>query len=191
MFSVFNIETLIFKINRIDFSDKINYICDKNGSGKTLFLDSLYFDNKVRIEPHIDKKDIIYLSQHFSFYERIKVEDFVEFFDQINNENLLEKIRKNSYINNFINENFNKTLYHLSGGEFKFLYLILLLFTDKKLYLLDEPFNELDNEKAEYIANLIKDLNKNGKKIIITNHYDLGLFEEKDMKKIRLLDYTV
>lgn len=37
MFSVFNIETLIFKINRIDFSDKINYICDKNGSGKTLF----------------------------------------------------------------------------------------------------------------------------------------------------------
>ncbi len=191
MFSVFNIETLIFKINRIDFSDKINYICDKNGSGKTLFLDSLYFDNKVRIEPHIDKKDIIYLSQHFSFYERIKAEDFVEFFDQINNENLLEKIRKNSYINNFINENFDKTLYHLSGGEFKFLYLILLLFTDKKLYLLDEPFNELDKEKAKYIANLIKDLNKNGKKIIITNHYDLGLFEEKDMKKIRLLDHTV
>ena len=191
MFSVFNIETLIFKINRIDFSDKINYICDKNGSGKTLFLDSLYFDNKVRIEPHIDKKDIIYLSQHFSFYERIKVEDFVEFFDQINNENLLEKIRKNSYINNFINENFDKTLYHLSGGEFKFLYLILLLFTDKKLYLLDEPFNELDKEKAKYIANLIKDLNKNGKKIIITNHYDLGLFEEKDIKKIRLLDHTV
>lgn len=191
MFSVFNIETLIFKINRIDFSDKINYICDKNGSGKTLFLDSLYFDNKVRIEPHIDKKDIIYLSQHFSFYERIKTEDFVEFFDQINNENLLEKIRKNSYINNFINENFDKTLYHLSGGEFKFLYLILLLFTDKKLYLLDEPFNELDKEKAKYIANLIKDLNKNGKKIIITNHYDLGLFEEKDMKKIRLLDHTV
>lgn len=191
MFSVFNIETLIFKINRIDFSDKINYICDKNGSGKTLFLDSLYFDNKVRIEPHIDKKDIIYLNQHFSFYERIKVKDFVEFFDQINNENLLEKIRKNSYINNFINENFNKTLYHLSGGEFKFLYLILLLFTDKKLYLLDEPFNELDKEKAKYIANLIKDLNRNGKKIIITNHYDLGLFEEKDIKKIRLLDHTV
>lgn len=191
MFSVFNIETLIFKINRIDFSDKINYICDKNGSGKTLFLDSLYFDNKVKIEPHIDKKDIIYLSQYFSFYERIKVKDFIEFFDQINNENLLEKIRKNSYINNFINENFNKTLYHLSGGEFKFLYLILLLFTDKKLYLLDEPFNELDKEKAKYIANLIKDLNKNGKKIIITNHYDLGLFEEKDMKKIRLLDHTV
>ena len=186
MFSVFNIETLIFKINRIDFSDKINYICDKNGSGKTLFLDSLYFDDKVRIEPHIDKKDIIYLSQHFSFYERIKVKDFIEFFDQINNENLLEKIRKNSYI-----KNFDKTLYHLSGGEFKFLYLILLLFTDKKLYLLDEPFNELDNEKAKYIANLIKDLNKNGKKIIITNHYDLGLFEEKDMKKIRLLDHTV
>lgn len=191
MFSVFNIETLIFKINRIDFSDKINYICDKNGSGKTLFLDSLYFDNKVRIEPHIDKKDIIYLSQHFSFYERIKVKDFIEFFDQINNENLLEKTRKNSYINNFINENFDKTLYHLSGGEFKFLYLILLLFTDKKLYLLDEPFNELDKEKAKYISNLIKDLNKNGKKIIITNHYDLGLFEEKDMKKIRLLDHTV
>ena len=191
MFSVFNIETLIFKINRIDFSDKINYICDKNGSGKTLFLDGLYFDDKVKIEPHIDKKDIIYLSQLFSFYERIKVKDFIEFFDQINNENLLEKIRKNSYINNFINENFNKTLYHLSGGEFKFLYLILLLFTDKKLYLLDEPFNELDKEKAKYIANLIKDLNKNGKKIIITNHYDLGLFEEKDMKKIRLLDHTV
>lgn len=191
MFSVFNIETLIFKINRIDFSDKINYICDKNGSGKTLFLDSLYFDDKVRIEPHIDKKDIIYLSQHFSFYERINVKDFVEFFDQINNETLLEKIRKNSYIDNFINENFDKTLYHLSGGEFKFLYLILLLFTDKKLYLLDEPFNELDKEKAKYIANLIKDLNKNGKKIIITNHYDLGLFEEKDMKKIRLLDHTV
>lgn len=69
--------------------------------------------------------------------------------------------------------------------------MILLLFTDKKLYLLDEPFNELDKEKAEYIANLIKDLNKNGKKIIITNHYDLGLFEEKDIKKIRLLDHTV
>ena len=143
MFSVFNIETLIFKINRIDFSDKINYICDKNGSGKTLFLDSLYFDNKVKIEPHIDKKDIIYLSQHFSFYERIKVKDFIEFFDQINNENLLEKIRKNSYINNFINENFDKTLYHLSGGEFKFLYLILLLFTDKKLYLLGHSMGSM------------------------------------------------
>ena len=50
----------LLALNRADFEVKdgeLFGVIGQNGSGKTLFLDSLYFDNKVKIEPHIDKKD--------------------------------------------------------------------------------------------------------------------------------------
>ncbi len=41
---------------------------------------------------------------------------------------------------------------------------------DQEILLLDEPFNGLDVDSVENIRNLLKDLNKEGKTIILTSH---------------------
>ena len=46
---------------------------------------------------------------------------------------------------------------YLSGGELRYLEIKLLLHTDCKFILLDEPFNGLDPESCIVIKNLLKD----------------------------------
>ena len=61
----------------------------------------------------------------------------------------------------------NQSLYHLSGGEQRLVALAGVLVLECDLYLLDEPFNEIDSLRQEIIKSIIQE--KSGAFLIATH----------------------
>ena len=71
-----------------------------------------------------------------------------------------------------IEKYFNTKVMHLSSGETKKLELIRLILEKKKLWILDEPYNHLDNLSIDILnQTFIDHINNNGM-IIFTSHFN-------------------
>ena len=64
----------------------------------------------------------------------------------------------------------NEKICNLSGGQKQRVALIRALINDPEIILADEPTGALDNENTENMMNLLKELNKQGKTIVIVTH---------------------
>lgn len=162
-----------------DIPSGITYLKGKNGSGKTIFLDYLCSIRKDKDGNITGNDNLVYLRQNFAMYKRITTSEFIKFVYDIDDVKL-EKFF------NFINEKNlsfdfkkikNTKLGLLSGGERRLLYLLVLLSLDKDIYVLDEPFANLDKETKSEILDLITELNSEGKNFIITNHEESEKFD--------------
>ncbi len=60
---------------------------------------------------------------------------------------------------------------NLSGGQHQRLSLALALVNDPELLFLDEPTTGLDPQSRRQIWNIVKDLKRRGKTIVLTTHY--------------------
>lgn len=63
--------------------------------------------------------------------------------------------------------------YHLSGGQKKKVAFASVLALNPTVYVLDEPFNDLDDEARELFKRIIKNLNGAGKTIIFAGHGEI------------------
>lgn len=69
-------------------------------------------------------------------------------------------------------ENIRKSMTEkISGGQRQRLLLGLALLNDPELLFLDEPTTGLDPQARKHIWEIIRDINKKGKTIILTTHY--------------------
>ena len=148
-------------------------ILGRNGSGKSTLLQivsgliSADF-KRITINKIVKNtnakicQDISYLSQdnfipnHFSVKKAIHLS--IE-------KNSLQAFLEDNLINSIIEKKIN----YLSGGEFRYLEIKLVLENNAKFVLLDEPYNGLSPIAIENINQLILQ-NKNNKGIIITDH---------------------
>lgn len=145
----------------------------RNGSGKSTLLKILFgtlaadskfirIDGKVYNNPYKTKNVLCYLPQHEFIPKHLVIDKAVELYlskpsvDFFLNDSLLTQLRKSKVSN-------------LSGGELRYLEIKLLLNTDSKFVLLDEPFNGVSPLLVEYIKSLIIDSSKT-KGIILTDH---------------------
>ncbi|MCR2043372.1 ATP-binding cassette domain-containing protein [Anaerosalibacter massiliensis] len=71
----------------------------------------------------------------------------------------------------------HQKVYTLSGGEQQRISLARLLMKDCNLILADEPTASLDRRNGEIIIDFLKQINKNGKTVIMVTH-DENLMEE-------------
>lgn len=60
---------------------------------------------------------------------------------------------------------------HISFGVLRYLEISLVLSLDKKYFLLDEPFTALSPVLIEKVIDKIRKMSKNGKGILIADHY--------------------
>ena len=58
----------------------------------------------------------------------------------------------------------------LSGGEFQRLLIARALGLDSKIILLDEPTASVDSETSDKIFNILKEINKKGKTVVVVTH---------------------
>ncbi|WP_258081457.1 ATP-binding cassette domain-containing protein, partial [Enterococcus faecium] len=162
------------------FEEGITYLKGKNGSGKTLLLD--YISGLRSPLPKNSKisnnTSCIYMRQNFTFYSRLTVNEFIHFIEGLTKESK----RNFLYLLNtfFPNINFEKykkkKLGLLSGGERRLIYILSILSIERKWYILDEPFSNLDQETREVLMVIIKTMNKEKKvNFILTAHENIPL----------------
>lgn len=164
-------------------------ILGKSGSGKSTLLNIIgliegdydgdyYFkDNKnVRVNSSKSSKlireEISYIFQSFALIEDESVRDNLKLALKYVNkskdeeENMileaLEKVNMKDHI--------DKIVASLSGGEQQRVALARAILKPSNLILADEPTGSLDEKNKEYVMDVLKDLNKSGKTVLVVTH---------------------
>ncbi|MDP2721381.1 MAG: ATP-binding cassette domain-containing protein [Bacteroidales bacterium] len=148
-------------------------ILGRNGSGKSTLLKilfgTLYADRKfIRIDgrihdcPYKVKNELCYMPQHNFLPKHMTVSKVVGLY------------LGNASVSNFLDDDLlidlaKSKISNLSGGEMRYLSIKLLLKTEAKFVMLDEPFNGVSPILVEVIKQLISESSKS-KGIILTDH---------------------
>ena len=173
-------------------SGKIVLLKGKNGSGKTTLLKtiiniiepssgSIYWKGKPLKKNLYDYYNhITYIGDKTTSLRQLSVREniniwkkiFLSKTDKFQIENILKTMKLDRYLNQKVNE--------LSFGETKKLELLRLILEDKKIWILDEPLSNLDQETIDILAQTFQDHRSKEGSIIFSSHQnsEIGVSEE-------------
>ncbi len=175
----------IFKdVNLSLGSGKIVLLKGKNGSGKTTLLKALLnliepSSGTIYWKGKLLKKNlynffnhVTYIADRTSSLSKLSVQTNIKiwkkiFLSNISNsqvENILKTLKLDIYLNQKVNS--------LSFGETKKLELLRLILENKKIWILDEPLSNLDDESIDVIAQTFEDHRLKGGSIIFSSHQE-------------------
>lgn len=193
-----NINELTYTINKKKILDNINFniednsitqIFGPNGAGKTTLFKIMAgiisnYSGRVQINKKNLKdfsikgiaKQITFLPQFHHFSLPISVKDilisgrypYTSLFHNYSRED--QKILNNAIDEFNIGDIVNRDALTLSGGEIKKVMLASAFIQNVPIILLDEPFVSLDPQSALRLKELLLNLNKKGKTIIVISH---------------------
>ena len=183
--TLYRSERKIFEdINLSLASGKIIILKGKNGSGKTSFLKTIinileptsgtiYWKGKVLSKNLYDYyNNITYIGDMTSSIRQISVYDNIKIWKKISisnvNDKQIDKLLSMLELNSFSHSKVNT----LSLGMIKKLELLRLIIENKKIWILDEPFNNLDAESINMIGQTFIDHSKNNGSIIFSSHHN-------------------
>ena len=137
-----------------------------SGSGKVLGLD-------IRTQSQQIRSRVGYMSQKFSLYEDLTVVENLNFFAgvqglpptlaQARREHLLKLCRLEDYE--------RQLAFHLPGGIRQRLAFAVALLHDPDIIFLDEPTGSVDPALRRYFWDIIVQLSRSGKTVMVTTHY--------------------
>ena len=172
------------------------YLIGKTGTGKSSLLKMLYadiplVDGFAKVADFdlgtIRNKDIPYLRRKIG----IVFQDFQLLIDRSVNDNLLFVMKATGWKDNnkmqmrlqdvldkvgLVGKGF-KMPHQLSGGEQQRVVIARALINDPDIILADEPTGNLDPETSEGIMQLLFDISKTGRAVLMATH-DYSLFEK-------------
>lgn len=172
------LEDISFEINENEIFELIG----KNASGKSTIINiiagilkkdkgKITFKGKEILYPDIFSYISICPENPF-FYNHLSLYDNYKFFSNIyeNKENheILEMLKLKDFLKNKFKE--------VSKGTKQKLALSIFLWKDALLYILDEPFENLDPETRNLIFERIKELKNKNKSVFITTHRKEDIF---------------
>ena len=161
---------------------KILLLKGKNGSGKTTLLKaiinliqpssgSIFWRGKLLKKNLYDfYNHTTYIADKTSSLSKLSVRENIYvwkkiFLSNISNSqinNILKTLKLDIYINQKVNS--------LSFGETKKLEFLRLIIEDKKIWILDEPLSNLDNESIDLLGQTFEDHCSNEGSIIFSSH---------------------
>ena len=178
----------------VDISLKIDdgemvAVMGPSGSGKSTLLNILgCIDNATSGEYYFNGEDLSKLnSLELAQYRNSQIGFVFQYFALLNDYTIYENIempllkRKQpkkerrklveDYLKQFgIIEQKNKRPSEISGGQQQRAAIIRALVTNPSCILADEPTGALDKKTSENIMSILKDINKQGKTIVIVTH---------------------
>lgn len=185
------------------------YLIGKTGAGKSSFLKTLYGDLALTEGEgsivaydlrHLKEKEIPYLRRKLG----VVFQDFKLLSDRSIYDNLLfvlkatgwkEKAEMDLKIDEVLDKvgmkmQAHKMPHQISGGEQQRVAIARALLNDPELILADEPTGNLDPQTSVEIMNVLKDINQNGKTILMATH-DYALLMKFPSKTLKIEDSTI
>lgn len=152
-----------------------------NGAGKTTALRMLMDiiqpdDGEIRVlgEPMNEqvKNRLGYLPEERGLYRKITVAESLLYLAQLKDMRpSLAKERVNQLLTRVgMDQHKSKKIEELSRGMSQIIQFIATILHDPDLLVLDEPFAGLDPVNTELLKNLVLELKRNGKSIILSTH---------------------
>ncbi len=189
------LRTLNLKIQEQDFIGLIG----KSGEGKTTLLRTLigfykpdngqiiFKGKEITNKTKILRNIVGFCTQENSFYPELTLEENLYLFGRmydIKRKILAQRIERLLKLVD-LHEKKKKLAGEMSGGMKRRLDFAIALIHDPEIIILDEPTTGLDPIMRQNIWNLIEQINKQGKTIIVCSHL-LDFIEDK-CKKIAVL----
>lgn len=150
----FNGERIIFDATSIEITMQYNCITAPNGYGKSTLLNLINQSNPSILynDKRLSASKIVYIKQEPLLLDNLSVLSNINFFAKPKASEIIAEIKSH------FNYDMKQKVKKLSGGEKQFLYLLIQLKSEGQLYLIDEPFNNLDKDKVVIFEELIKNL---------------------------------
>ncbi len=184
--------SLIYK--NVNFSlsrGELLLIKGANGAGKTTLLSNIlnFTDplegrinyNGTEIDNHIASQYFLYIGETNFAFDTLTLNQNIEYWLSIHNVKFDKSVIDKSVNFFFQDLNLDKKFYQLSFGQKKKLQLLLLMLVNKPIWILDDPFNGLDNKSIINAHSLLKKKLENKGIIILTSHQDINLNNYKTL----------
>ena len=192
--SVERLDKRIFEnINLSLTSGDITILKGKNGSGKTTLLKailniiepsigSIYWKGKLLKKNLYDfYSNVTYIADRTSSLTRLTVKDNINIWKKIFlsniNDSQIETALKTLRLENYLNQKVGR----LSLGETKKLELLRLIIENKKLWVLDEPLSNLDEDSIELMKQTFEDHCSKDGSIIFSSHQNPGIYVTEEI----------
>ncbi|MDV6168189.1 ATP-binding cassette domain-containing protein [Flavobacterium sp. DG1-102-2] len=185
------------------------YIIGKTGSGKSSLMKTLYADLKLREgEGTFVDYDLKTLRERDIPYLRRKIgivfQDFKLLPDRSVYDNLLFVLKATGWSENRemdvkikevldkvgLKNAANKMPHQVSGGEQQRIAVARALLNDPEVILADEPTGNLDPQTSVEVMQLLREINQNGKTIIMATH-DYALLMKFPSKTLKCENGTL
>ena len=174
-------------------NNKLNILYGKSGSGKTTILHALILENEfleeciwngksIALNDISKAKDelyqhISYASQDTELLEDLTIIDHIQMYkDLFSFQGDIEEYKTLLDVNNLL----DKYPMQLSGGERKRVSILLSVMKDSELVILDEPTASLDEHHTDRVIQLLDQLLKEDKTLLVTTH-DEKLIQKADV----------
>ncbi len=193
--SVERLDKKIFEnINLSLTAGNITILKGGNGSGKTTLLKTMlniieptvgtvFWKGKLLKKNLYDfYNHVTYIADTTSSLKKLTVKDNINiwrkfFLSNINNTQI-ETALKTLNLNNYL----NKKVGTLSFGETKKLEFLRLIIENKKVWILDEPLSNLDEDSIELVKQTFEDHCINEGSIIFSSHQNPGIYVTQEIQ---------
>ena len=193
--SVERIEKKIFENVNLSLSPgNITILRGKNGSGKTTLLKailnliepsfgSIFWKGKLLKRNFYDfYNHTTYIADTTSSLRKLTIKENVniwkKFFISNINDTQIETALKTLKLDNYL----NKKVATLSFGETKKLEFLRLIIENKKVWILDEPLSNLDEDSIELMKQTFEDHSSKEGSIIFSSHQNPGIYVTEEIQ---------
>ena len=193
--SIERLEKRIFENINLSLSPgNITILKGKNGSGKTTLLKailnilepsfgSIYWKGKLLKKNLYDfYNHVTYIGDTTSSLRKLTIRDNVniwkKFFISNINDAQIKTALKTLKLDNYL----NKKVATLSFGETKKLEFLRLIMENKKVWILDEPLSNLDEDSIELIKQTFEDHCSKEGSIIFSSHQNPGIYVTEEIQ---------
>ena len=146
-------------------------LIDKPDSGEVVICSNKNPFDKEKVKLKLFRDNIGYLFQNYALVDNYTVSKNLDIaLEYVKNKNK-KRLKEEALEKVGLLDKLNNKIFELSGGEQQRVALARLMLKEKDIILADEPTGSLDEDNRDIILKLLKQLNDEGKTIVLVTHY--------------------